>query len=193
MPLREGRGCHQGHGAPRHPPRPRGAPRDPRSPALQSSHPGHLPGPGAGSGAILHDFISLPSNFSAMRQQGLDHPRAGCPQGGGERRWAVPRRRGGSVAAAIGSGDKFLRGGGTSAHLHPEHPPALPGLEPGITRGSPPCGAPRFVGWGTQAMPAAPAPQQPRSQRLRVPDPRAAEPLATGAGCRCLPCPAAAE
>lgn len=71
---------------------------------LQSSHPGHLPDPGAGSGAILHDFISLPSNFSVLRQQGLQHPLTGCPQGCGEQRRAVPRR-GGSVAATISSGD----------------------------------------------------------------------------------------
>lgn len=88
---------------------------------------------------------------------------------------------------AISSSDKLLlRGGGTSAHLHPQHPPALPGLSPWDKPGL----AARFVGWDTQEMPAAPAPS-PAIPGLRGPC-RAARSSRDRPGPerRSLPCPA---
>lgn len=93
---------------------------------LQSSHPGHLPAHRLAA-VLFYMILCLPSNFSVRRQQGWEHPHTGYPQGCGEQRWAVPRRRRGSVAATISSRDKSLRGGGTSAH---QHPPALSELKP---------------------------------------------------------------
>lgn len=147
---------------PAHPPASPGPaePPDPRSPALQSQRgaaaklpPGHLPEPGAGGGAILHDFISLPSNFSVLRQQGLEHPHTGCPQSCGNQQQGQIAARWWHLRPPASAASTCTVGAGALGQTGTVSPAGLPVLRGGTRRR---CRQP-------------PAPQHPRSQGCGVP------------------------
>lgn len=175
-----GGGVSQGRSAPRtspctsHLPRP-AEPPEPRSPAAKL--PARAPPGARGWQRCYFSWFSKSSfKFLCAAAAGIGTP----PHRVAPRLWRAALRRLRSCDNQQ-QGQVSLRGGGTSAHLHPQHPPAASGMN----RDCQPWGSPVFWG-GTRRRCRQPQPLLPPAGA--APEPH--EPLGTGPDPAVAPCPA---